>query len=415
MSLSGKYDDSAYLLYAPLNKRSMLCSEEQINALRSQLNASGRFSDDNLNRLLLDNQLSQDQGFVCSPRDVYAMTLLPNNICNFSCSYCYAAKGHGSDEMSEQTLKTVLDFFVDQDRISRRDLHISFGGGGEPLLSWDRMLHAMRYATERADKHGFKVHFSFASNGSVISSEIINELKRYNVKTNISFDILEDVQNRQRRNYKRVCQTLDMLLDNDILPTINSVITPLNVSRQCEMVEQVHRRFPKLRRLTFDYVVDGQLFSTPEELRSFLRDYTTHFYQARDLGFSYGTIDVSSIKHHNLGMIKSRACAGGFDVNAHGDISMCFFVSSPQETLYDDFIYGHVRDGRVEYDEQKFKALIDYSSNSRDDCHDCFLRWNCGGGCLFHEKSYSREMLDEMCRFQREFSLIALLKQFDDE
>ncbi|HBZ33785.1 MAG TPA: hypothetical protein DEO38_01660, partial [Bacteroidales bacterium] len=77
MSLSGKYDDSAYLLYAPLNKRSMLCSEEQINALRSQLNASGRFSDDNLNRLLLDNQLSQDQGFVCSPRDVYAMTLLP--------------------------------------------------------------------------------------------------------------------------------------------------------------------------------------------------------------------------------------------------------------------------------------------------------------------------------------------------
>lgn len=409
------HEPDEYILYGPLHRGSViLLKEEELRQLSERLERDGRFADAILSeRLIADKGELPMQGGVSSPKDVYAITILPNNICNFSCSYCYAAKGHGSDEMSDDTLRSVLDFFVDPQRLQRRELYISFGGGGEPLLSWKKMLLAMQYSTQLAEKHGFDVHYSFASNGSVISDEIISALKRYQVKTNISFDILESVQNLQRRNYKKVCRTLDLLLENDIIPTINSVITPHNVAMQCDMVREVHNRFPKLRRLSFDYVVDGKLFDNPEQLRRYFDEYTDNFYKARKLGLQLGGIDVSSIKHHNLFLTKSRACAGGFDVNAHGDISMCFFVSSPKEKLYSDFIYGHVADGKVEYDEQKFKALIDYSANTRQQCRTCFLRWHCGGGCLFQEKSYSTEMIAEICRFQRKFSLIELLDRYD--
>lgn len=43
------------------------------------------------------------------------------------------------------------------------------------------------------------------------------------------------------------------------------------------MVEQVHQRFPKLRRLSFDYVVDANLYALPEQLMSFYDAYIDNF------------------------------------------------------------------------------------------------------------------------------------------
>lgn len=406
-------DDKYYLLYAPLAKNMVIAEHHELDKLERQLADNEQLSQYSLQHDLIDAAVTPQPNYVTSPRDVFALTILPNNICNFSCSYCYAAKGHGNDELSETTLRTVLDFFVNPDRISRRDLYISFGGGGEPLLSWDKVLFALEYSDSLAAKHGFNIHYSYASNGSVMNEQILSAIKKYDIKTNISFDILEDVQNRQRRNYQTVCNTLDTMLANGIFPTINSVITPLNVERQPEMVKEVHRRFPKLRRLSFDYVVDAHLFDDTDRLRDFFNTYTNGFYAARKTAASYGIV-VSSIKHHNLEQIKSRACAGGFDLTPQGKLSVCFFISSPKEALYDDFIYGEVADSKVVFDEEKFHRLVSFSANSQQRCRNCFIRWHCGGGCLFHTKSYTTEQMDAMCDFQRKFSMMALLEQITE-
>lgn len=407
-------DSERYLLYAPLAHSMVVVNGSDVIELDRQLAANGHLSNEVLQKSLVDDAVTPEPNYVTSPRDVFALTILPNNICNFSCSYCYAAKGHGGDELSEETLRSVLDFFVDPARISRKDLYISFGGGGEPLISWDKVLFSIEYSHSLAVKHGFVVHYSYASNGSVMNEQIINAIIRYNIKTNVSFDILEDIQNRQRRNYQTVCNTLDIMLGNDIFPTINSVITPLNVSRQTEMVEHVHGRFPKLRRLSFDYVVDAHLYEDTARLREFYDDYTDNFYAARRQAARYN-MTLSSIKYHNLELIKSRACAGGFDLTPQGRISVCFFVSSPKEPLFDDFIYGEVADGKVHFDEEKFHRMVSFSSNSQSRCRNCFIRWHCGGGCLFHSKSYTGEQMAAMCDFQRKFSLTALLEKINNK
>lgn len=403
--------DGRFLLYSPLAGEIFEFSREEIEDLERQLEKNGRFDDAELQKKLLDSRKTPSKNHVSSPDEVYAMTVLPNNICNFSCSYCYASKGHGHDELSDDTLKTVVNFFVNASRIKeRKDLFISFGGGGEPMISWPKVKNVIEYSHNLAEKQHLTIHYSYASNGSIINGEIIETVKKYNIKTNISFDILKDIQNIQRKYYNKVCQTLDLMLENNITPTINSVITPLNVERQCEMVEEIHNRFPGLKRLSFDYVVDGQLFNDSEKLKQFYQKYTDNFYKAQQLGKSYG-ISVSSIKYHNLELLKSRACAGGFDLTPNGTLSMCFFVSSPEEPLYNEFVYGEVRDGKVSFDSGKFKKLIEDSSNERANCRHCFVRWHCGGGCLYHANSYSKGQLDIMCDFQRRFSLIGLLKK----
>lgn len=406
--LSSAKWDNKILLYSPLAHSFVVIENEQLYVLAAQLEHNGRFDDEELNRKMIESVHTPLPNYVTSPNDVFAITILPNNICNFSCSYCYAAKGHGKDEISKEKLKTVIDFFINPQRINRKDLYISFGGGGEPLLSWDKVLYAIEYSDKLAKKHGFNIHFSYASNGSIMTDKIIEAIHLYNIKVNVSFDILEDIQTQQRKNYHQVCKTLKILTSNGVSPTINSVITPLNVALQCEMVGNIHVNFPGLHRLSFDYVVDGKLFDNPKQLRDFFNQYTYHFFKARTLGEKYG-ISVSSIKHHNLSQLKTRACQGGFDLTPTGELSLCFFVSSPKESLYNDFIYGKVNSNTLEFDYKKFKSVINNSYNCREDCQKCFIRWHCGGGCLFHTKTYSEKMLAEMCTFQRRFSIISLL------
>ncbi len=171
-----------WLLYSPLAGSAVLADRQDLNLLAEQLKDQGRLDEGQLQSMLIENRVIPQFGYARTPYDVYALTILPNNICNFSCNYCYAAAGHGKEQLDEQTIRTVLDFFVDPARLKRRDLYISFGGGGEPFLSWELVKFSVDYSAELAAKYGFTIGYSFASNGSVISCEIIDTIKKYGIK-----------------------------------------------------------------------------------------------------------------------------------------------------------------------------------------------------------------------------------------
>ena len=411
-----KRDDGKYLLlYAPLARYGNFLKHSELVQLELFLSNKSSFPGENLMGVLekLSDQMPVPVNRVKNPADACSLTVLPNNKCNFSCSYCYSSEGHSSKELDLKHLHSVLDFFIDKDRVQNKDLYISFGGGGEPFLSWNIVENCLVYASEKAEDQGFRMNFSFASNGSVINEEIIQTLKKYRVKANISFDILENIQNLQRKHYDTVCRTLDMLLDADILPSINAVITPLNVLLQEKMVEEIARRFPKIKRLSFDQVVDAKLYEHAEDLWKFFSDYTDYFSKARNLGKSTG-VDVNCIKLRNLDLIRDRACPGGFDLTPYGTISSCFFISSPKENLYAEFIYGKVdENGRLVFDTEKFHKNQGDSLNGKVQCTGCFAKWHCGGGCHYQNSTYTTEMLDVFCRFIREFTRRALIEKWD--
>lgn len=360
-------------------------------------------------------QAEHTKGSFSTERSINGLTklsLLPNYTCNFSCSYCYAATGRSSKVLEKDHARAVLDFFIDPARLKGRNLYLAVLGGGEPLLSWDVVAYVIGYARERANATGFKLEIGLTTNGSVISDEIIQFLKKHDVIVSISFEILEDVQDLQRQQYREVCTVIDNLVANEVDVSLKSMITKQNVCRLEEMVAEMIRRFPSVRKLKLQPVDDNDMFPAAADLARFYDNFTRNFFMARDLGEKYG-VDVYCLAFKNADYIMDHYCGGEICLTPEGTISICHRVSSPQEVHYQDFIYGDIDKTRqISFDESKFDKLISYNIDKKEKCQECFARWHCGGGCLARAYTYDEDKLNVICDWTRDFLRQTLLRRF---
>lgn len=81
------YRRGEMLVYSPLSHGMALVDENELPRLQNELETDGSFSDAGL-QSLIDDRTEPVPNYVNSPDEVFALTVLPNNICNFSCSYC---------------------------------------------------------------------------------------------------------------------------------------------------------------------------------------------------------------------------------------------------------------------------------------------------------------------------------------
>ena len=113
-------------------------------------------------------------------------------------------------------------------------------------------------------------------------------------------------------------------------------------------------------------------------------------------------ISVESIAVETLSMVRDRTCEGKIVLTPMGTISSCARISSPQERLYNDYIYGEVNKNGLVFDSEKFKGIMAHNNiYTQPMCAGCFAKWNCGGGCrLFHD-SFGPEFEEVRCEFVR--------------
>lgn len=348
-------------------------------------------------------------------KDIQKMSVLPNHSCNFSCSYCYSAKGRANIYLDEAKLKAGLDYFIDPARLTERYLTISFIGGGEPLLSWGLVKYGMEYAHTLAQRHGFNLSMTLITNGSIMNENIINHLKIFGVLPDISFDILEDVQNLQRKNYNKVCNTIRMLCNNQLAPSVNATITPSTVHRMMEMLDEMDAKFPEVVNMVVEPVVAPELFSEPADLAAFYDAYLHNFLKARKHAENKGK-NVTCRIYKNVDSIIDRGCPSKFALTPQGDISICYCTSSPNETHYEKRVYGNIGgDGSINIDETKFDGIHGINVHYYAKCNDCFAKWHCGGGCMCPNDAYTEPFLDEICVFTRNLVKAVLMERMEEQ
>lgn len=127
------------------------------------------------------------------------LRLLITNRCNMNCIYCYADGGNYNlpeSDMNIETMKeTVKLFYEKYDYINQ----ISFFGG-EPLCNFnlirDTVIYIRKYCLDKLRK---LPSFSFVTNGTLLTDEIINFIKENNISVIISLDGPKEVNDRQRR------------------------------------------------------------------------------------------------------------------------------------------------------------------------------------------------------------------------
>ena len=138
---------------------------------------------------------------------IRGLQLIVSNACNFRCKYCFVNDMYNSKERTEfQTnsanqamawdiAKMAMDKMLKLLKENKHQtLTVEFFGG-EPLTNWPLVKKILKYYHNK--KYGVNIAYTITTNGSLITKEIAETFKKYNVAAVISFD--------SPKNKERVC------------------------------------------------------------------------------------------------------------------------------------------------------------------------------------------------------------------
>lgn len=403
-------EHSVYVIYAPLGGHLSLATEETVKELVEC--AEGKVVKESVRKALTAFQATGRvpvHYLPKSPDELYQVDILCNYTCNFKCIYCYSAAGRSQGEVKFEDVKAVADYLFKSGHKQENPYIINFSGGGEPLLSFPLIQKTVEYIHKIADNTEYKYNIGLVTNGSLITPEIIDYFTKWKVDMAVSFEILPDLQNKERGSYEKVAANIDMMLDRKFPFGIRTTFTPESVGRMCEMIEEVHNRFPKLHKVVFDVVLAPSLFENSKQLEDYYDTFLTEYYKAKTIACSYG-ITLESVAVETLSMVRDRTCEGKIVLTPSGTISSCARVSSPRETQYHNYIYGEVKNGGLAFNNFQFNDILkSHNIYTQPECADCFAKWNCGGGCrLFHD-SFSEPFKKVRCEFVKKALRLELL------
>jgi uncharacterized protein len=386
--------EDKYILYAPLKnfiavvngdaKNAVskyldnlpLCEREQ--SLIDTLKKRGVFSED-FSYPKVDEEFAPTR-----------VTLFPTDRCNLRCRYCYASAAEGGHKLPIPVAKRAIDFVAaNAKKKNYEQFAVGFHGNGEPFSAFDVIEECCDYVSETAEREGLKYQISTATNG-VLSEDKLDFLVAWISDVNVSFDILPDVQNRQRPlaggqgSFDAVDNTLKRLDKAGVQFGIRSTITVESVSRLREMAAFVKENYPKCNLLHIEPVFEvgralSNKISTPDP-----KVFVTEYIKAQnELSGTGIRLVFSGERLNTFCQCFCSVCSNGFTVTAEGNVSSCYEVCTYKDARADRYIYGHYDEnaGDFVYDRKVMDDLLKLQVKNIPFCRDCFCKWHCGGDC----------------------------------
>lgn len=399
---------SVQIVYAPIAGQSFLVSGQELPDLQQKLLISATklpYADatpDPLQSLFAEEKRMYWQNYRIEPDDCLSLTILPNHRCNFNCSYCYSAGGRSSAELRSEQITALVAWALERCAKTDKFCRVLFLGGGEPLLSWDTITESIKQIEQVRHKLGAKMEISISTNGSLLTADKISTLLEHNVSVQVSFEVLEDVQNAQRGHYDLVHANIVSAIRQGLVPGIHSVVTSLNLHRMEEVVRKAHEQYPEVKKLGLEPVVDAELLMDAATAADFYERFYEGFINAEKIAKQYG-IELTTSYSNSLQTIRPHYCAAQITLTPLGTFSSCEAISNPKENGYHEAIFGKINhDGKPEFDLEAFRRYHPATPGfERDKCSSCWVRWNCGGGCNYKRLTLSTAVFDEYCKLVR--------------
>jgi uncharacterized protein len=321
------------------------------------------------------------------------------NQCNLACTYCYEysadriAQQEGKPKyMSADVAEAAVDMLI-HEAAGRPGLHVTFFGG-ETLMNFPVMRSTVEYAERRAAELGKRIEFSLTTNATLLTPEIIDFLSEHRIGVTVSIDGDAELNDKMRvfhdgrGSYGVIAPKIKDLLRRH---RTNSIGARVTLSSQVSDVRRIYQHLTT--ELGFDSVGFSPATASPDRLYhigtqkmdNILGAFEELAWEYRDYaiaGRQHGFTNVSdTLKELNSGVSKAYPCGAGvglLGVGTAGDISLCHrFVDSPVGKM------GHVKNGGVDH-EARGQFLASHHIGARYDCHTCWARPVCSGGC-FHE------------------------------
>jgi uncharacterized protein len=324
------------------------------------------------------------------------------NQCNLSCAYCYE---YGADKvatpegkakfMDYDTARAAIDMLFAESG-GRRGVHITFFGG-ETLMNFPLLERVVGYANDRAAALHRSVDFSLTTNATLLTPAINEFLSANRVGVTVSMDGPPEMHDslrvfaNGRGSYDIIAPKVRELLATHRTRPIAARVT---LTSKVTDVGRIYRHLK--HELGFHEVGFAPVTTSPDRLyaigeqgmgdvfgqfRALAGEYLEFALRGELHGFSNVSDTLAELYQ---GVNKSHPCGAGLGlmgVGPSGDIAPCHrFVDSDTHAL------GNIATG---IDRAKQQAFLDRGHiDTKYDCHACFARPLCAGGC--HHEAYVR-------------------------
>lgn len=336
------------------------------------------------------------------------LVVIPSQICNLACTYCYAYQAHTKDSIDKSILVKAYDYIL---KSNSQNKYFSFIGGGEPLMAWDILNWSFEYISTHKSQTD-NTFFNVTTNATSLNEDIILIIKKYGIHINVSFDILKKVQDVQRPFQNNSRSSFDiihkniLMIDKCNIPySIRSTITMKNVSLMPEMVKFVIDNYHNLKSLHFEPVTENYKNNS-----EYYDKYINSFFQARKIAKRHG-LDLYNSITRSVFNIKAGFCNGELCLTPTGHIVACHRISSIKDKYFNLFCYGKITDSGIEISQNKYQEFLRFShAKKSEDCKKCFAYWHCAGICPMERISLTENQLMGKCVFTREIIKRTLLE-----
>ena len=324
------------------------------------------------------------------------------NQCNLSCTYCYefgedkVATPEGKPKfMDLETAKASVDFLLEQSA-GRKSVHITFFGG-ETLMNFPLLKDVVTYATERTSQQGRSVDFSLTTNATLLTPAIIEFLSVNRIGVTVSMDGPPELHDKLRvfangrGSYDIIAPRVKALIQGH---RTRPIVARVTLTKGVTDVIRIYRHLKD--ELGFHEIGFAPVTTSPDRLYSIneggMDGVLDQFYTLAEeyleyalRGEMHGFTNVSdTIAELYQGVNKSHPCGAGLGlvgVGPSGDIAPCHrFVDSDTHSL------GHISTG---LDLEKQTDFLSRGHiGAKYDCHSCWARPLCAGGC--HHEAFVR-------------------------
>jgi len=321
------------------------------------------------------------------------------NQCNLACTYCYEysadkiSKSDGKPKyMDQEVAESAIDMLI-RESAQRPKIHVTFFGG-ETLLNFPLLRSSVEYARKKSTEAGKHVDFSLTTNATLLNEEVIDFLSTNRVGVTVSMDGDRELNDRMRvfhdgrGSYDVILPKVKMLLARH---RTNSIGARVTLSAGVSHVRRIYDHLTS--EVGFDSVGFSPATANPnrlyhigsQKMSAILGGFEELAWEYRDYAVSgrqHGFTNASdTLKELHSGISKAYSCGAGLGllgVGTAGDINLCHrFVDSPVGKM------GHVSQGGIDHAARK-TFLETHNLGSRYDCHTCWARPVCAGGC-YHE------------------------------
>ena len=397
-------------------------------ALNLKLSESESFSQKKIETLAEELKIPSDlidlfplpdsENIVHSEADVEAylsdITLNLTSECNLRCIYCSNDQGkysnsefkkdgviqsEGASDMSVETAQKAVDFLIKRSGKGKQ-LVVDFYGG-EPLMNMKTLKATVEYCREQEKKTDKSFHFLLATNGTLLTPQVAEELIESGVQIAVSIDGPKNVHDHNRSfqggagSFEMIKKNLAGMPDNIRKKLVGrTTITPY--------FSDMTALYDNLRSLGFERI---ELFEsedachklTPEREKIFFnseKDFTCLAEEYKRLALKYveevikGQLDYKKTFFNRFFKLMQRlyynyevsggcpAALGQTAVTAEGDIYPCTSFLGIEA-----FKFGNVH---TRLDSQAFEQFVSKIKNRFEICKPCnyFSICRTTGSCL---------------------------------